>query len=158
MTSTSPWSAKERRLLSLKLESVGSSDTLEPLGGWQRTKESTFGAVGNILGGTGQVITGNGKGGRIGGVARFGQGALDAFDIPISALADGVRNVAGTPSNPHSPSRFNITRAAKSFTDIRMDDPMNTIKDSIVFTTDNIHALFFKPGSDALKAIRGSLN
>lgn len=152
------WTAKELRLLSLKLESAGDGDILEPLGGWQRTQESTFGAVGNIVGGTGQLITGNGQGGRIGGVARVGQGALDVLDIPVSLAADGIRNVAGTPSNPHSSSRFNITRAAKSFTDIRTDDPMNAIKDAVVFTTDNIHALFFKAGSDALKAVRGSLN
>lgn len=150
-------SLRESRLLSLRLESMGGGDTMEPLEGFQRTRESSIGAVQNVLGGLRQTITGKNwdgeKKSRIGGVAGVGRGVLDAFDIPVSLGADAIRNVAGTPTKPHSPSKYNITRALKSV-DIRTDDPVNAIKDTVVYVSDNVHALLFKPGSDALKAIQ----
>lgn len=144
---------REHRLLAEALKAFGSdSPYMEPLGGLQRTKESSIGAVTNIAGGIGQVITGTG--GRIKGVLRMGQGVLDAFDIVPSLAADGVRKFAGTPSNSYSPSRFNITRALSHARDIRTDNVVDGVLDAGAVVVDNIHSIGFKAGSDALKALR----
>jgi hypothetical protein len=137
------------------LKSIGNDGAaLEPLGGWRRTQESSIDAATNVLGGIGQVISGSG--GRIRGLLRIGQGAFDALDIVPSVIADGVRKVAGTPSNASS-SQLNITRSLKhATTDIRTDKPFNTVKDIGTVIVDNVHSIGFKVGSDVLRLLRGA--
>ncbi len=143
-------SARENRLLRLN----ASGEYMDELKGLQRTKESSIGAAGNIVGGTGQILTGSGKG-RLDGALRLGQGALDIFDVPVSGVADGIRSLSGMPTGNEAPSRFNVTRAFNDYANIRTDDPMNTVKDGMAWTAGMVHAVFFKGGSDLLKAARG---
>jgi hypothetical protein len=137
------------------LKSIGNDGaTLEPLGGFQRTKESSIGAVGNVLGGVGQVITGTN--GRFRGLLRVGEGVFDALDIVPSAIADGVRMTAGTPSKSHTPSGFHTVRAFRHASDIRTDNVVNGVLDTGAVVVDNIHAIGFKLGSDILRLMRGA--
>lgn len=138
-----------------KLKFIGNDGaSLEPLGGFQRTKESSIGAVGNVAGGIGQIITGTG--GRFKGILRVGEGIFDALDVVPSAVADGVRMVAGTPSNSHTPSRFHTVRAMRHASDIRTDNVVNGVLDTGAVAVDNIHAIGFKLGSDVLRLMRGA--
>ncbi|MBU2259261.1 hypothetical protein KKC44_01520 [Patescibacteria group bacterium] len=122
---------------------------LDHLGGFQRIKESTLGAVGNVFGGAGKVLTGK----PIKGLAQAGQGVLDAFDVIPSAVADGIRSATG-PDNPRgsSPYYYNISRAFGSIAQVEKPS------DVVGATVDIVHASFFKLGSDALKAIRRGSN
>jgi hypothetical protein len=143
--------ASENRLIRFKAEKLpaqsSEGDHLEHLGGFVRLQESTLGAAGNVLSGTGKVLTGK----PIRGVAQVGQGVLDAIDIVPSAIADGVRSATG-PDNPRGTSQYNynISRALGSFNQIEKPS------DAIGAAVDVVHASVFKLGSDALKAIRKS--
>ena len=141
-------SAKERQLIFFQ------RINMEPLRGYQRTKESTFGAVGNIVGGAGQVITGTN--GRFRGALRIGQGVLDVADVIPSIAADGIRSLGGTPSHASTSTRFNVTRAIGDL-NIRTDDPVHVIKDTASYTAGLVHAVVFKPVSDVLRGLQ-SLN
>jgi hypothetical protein len=147
----------ERRLVSLKPAEQSSflgndGDYLKPLGGFRRTQESTIGAVGNIIGGTGELLRGR----LLHGPARIGLGVFDGLDFFPSALADWYRSVMGTESVSHSPSRTNIGRAFSHFGDIDTSSPVQAIKDTTVATVDAAHALLFKPVSDILRLLRSS--
>jgi hypothetical protein len=127
-------------------------DLLKPLGGFQRTKESTIGALGNVGGGAVALL----KGKIVGGPLQIAQGVFDALDTIPSAVADGVRGVMGTQSGNYGSSRTNIGRAFSHVGDIDLSDPVETIKDTIAVTTDAVHAVVFKPLSDVLRLARGS--
>lgn len=127
-----------------------SAEMMEPLGGLQRSKESTFEAIGNIGEGVKQIITGTN--GRLRGLARVGQGILDVADTGVSAIADGVRSLSGMPSNGAS-GRYSITRAFRDYQNIRTNDAMNTIKDTTAYVAGLVHAVVFKPVSDLLRAV-----
>lgn len=124
---------------------TSSSESLQNLGGLRRTQESTLGAIGNVLGGAGQLVFGKG---RLKGAARMGQGVLDALDVVPSFAADSIRFVTGPKGNETGPSgyNYNITRALGSVKEVR--DPLGAIGAA----TDIVHAAVFKLGSDALKA------
>jgi hypothetical protein len=126
---------------------------LDNLGGLTRVKESTFGAVGNVLGGTGKLLFRPGQ--RFNGALQIGQGGLDALDIIPAAAADGIHMVTGPDSPPgKSPRRYNITRALDSFSHIDTKRPVGAVG----AVADVVHASVFKLGSDALKAARQSNN
>lgn len=138
------WSAREGRLIYRY-----GADMMEPLEGFQRTKESTLGALGNIGGGVKQVITGTN--GRLRGLGKIGLGVLDFADTGVSALADGVRSLSGMPSSSVS-GKYNTTRAFADYKNIRTDDVMHTVGDTVAYTAGLVHAVVFKPGSDLLRA------
>jgi len=80
---------------------LGRSDNepMEPLRGWQRVKESTLGALGNIGGGFARMIGLSEKGFQpVRGVLQIGQGVLDVLDVVPSVVADGTRIVASVDS------------------------------------------------------------
>ncbi|MCF7844603.1 MAG: hypothetical protein K9M03_02125 [Kiritimatiellales bacterium] len=140
----------EHRLIRLRAAKEFAAETivddqLDHLGGFQRTKESTLGAAGNILKGGGKVLTGK----PINGILQMGQGGLDAFDTLPSVVADGIRSATG-PDNSRGPSayNYNISRAIGSFRQIEKPS------DAIGAVVDVAHASIFKLGSDALKAAR----
>jgi hypothetical protein len=138
------WSAREQMLIYRYRPEM-----MKPLKGFQRTREGTLDAAGHVIEGVGQVITGTN--GRLRGLGKIGLGILDFADTGVSALADGVRSLSGMPSNGTS-GKFNITRAAMDIKNIRGDDVMHTIQDTIAYTTGLAHAVLFKPGSDILRA------
>ena len=124
--------------------------SLKKLGGLRRTQESTIGAIGNVLGGAGEVVFS--KGNRLKGLARVGQGVLDGLDIVPSFAADSIRFVTGPKGNETGASeyQYNITRALGSAKEVQ--DPLGAIGAA----TDIIHASVFKLGSDALQAYRNN--
>ena len=131
----------------LQAEAMGGGQ-LNHLGGITRTAESTVGAVGNVLKGTGRFVF---KGEFVKGAAQVGQGVFDAIDVIPSAAADGIRMVAG-PDGPRgrSPYNYNITRALGSFEQIDMKRPVGAVG----AVADLTHAAIFKPGSDILRAVQ----
>jgi hypothetical protein len=134
------------------IESVSSyKETLQHLGDLQRTKESTIGAIGNILEGAGRTVF---KGQLVKGPLQIGQGILDGLDAPISLAADTNRFVFG-PKGDGVPTgtseyNYNVSRAIGSASQVK--DPLGAIGAA----GDIIHAVGFKLGSDALKAFRNN--
>lgn len=150
MDFTSQYSAKGARLLR---RGAGNSEYLHSLGGLQRTKESTIGAAGDVVGGVGSVITG--QGGRFRGILRAGEGVANVLDAVPSAATDGLRSLSGMPTGSESPARFNITRAINDAANIRTDDPLHTVTDTLSWTAGMAHAVLFRGGSDVLRLMRG---
>ncbi|PIR48530.1 hypothetical protein COU80_02350 [Candidatus Peregrinibacteria bacterium CG10_big_fil_rev_8_21_14_0_10_55_24] len=75
----------------------GDREPMEPLGGIQRTKESTIGAVGNVLKGAGNILRLR----PLRGGAQIGQGVLDALDVAPSFAADVLRGASTLDSRAH---------------------------------------------------------
>ena len=131
------------------LEAAANGETLQKLGGIQRVRESTLGAIGNIFGGARRLFR---KGERLDGIAQMGQGVLDALDIIPSALADANRFVWGPKETKvgrgPSGSITNTGRAIKGVDDV------NSVPDAIGVAGDVVHALGFKLASYALALAR----
>ncbi len=93
-----------------------------------------------------------GTNGRLRGLGKIGLGILDAADVGVSVIADGIRSLSGMPSNGTS-GKYNITRAFGDYKNIRTDDPLHIMQDTIAYGTGLAHAMIFKPGSDVVRAI-----
>ena len=128
---------------------MNDTESLQKLGGIQRIKESTIGAIGNVLKGTGRLFK---KGERTKGAAQIGQGILDALDVFFGAAADANRFVFGPKetkvgSGP-SEYNYNISRAIGGAKDV--SNPV----EAIGVAGDILHAGATKLGSDGLIALR----
>ncbi len=130
------------------------NEYLEPLGGVTRLKESTFGAAGKIARGIRGMVTG--FGGRVKGVLKTLGGLLDIGDIGISAVADATRSLAGTPKAMIANTRFHTMRALQDFKNIRTDDPLHVIHDSLAYTVGLLHGLF-KTSNDGLTLAKSAV-
>jgi hypothetical protein len=75
----------------------GDREPMEPLGGIQRTKESTVGAVGNVFKGTGNILRLR----PLRGGSQIVQGALDALDVIPSFAADVLRGASTLDHKAH---------------------------------------------------------
>lgn len=125
---------------------------MEHLGGLQRTKESSVGAVVDVASGIKQMILPNrSKGeGRLKGAARIGEGVFNALDIVPSAIADGTRAAIGPDRKQGSSDyNYNISRGFGSFRD--MEKPQHAVSAVV----DNIHAIGFRAGTDIMRLIGG---
>ncbi len=148
--------AQEKRLLYRSMEAhyvapslqSGVGEHLEGLGGITRTKESTIGAVKDIFQGTGRLVFVRGK--RLKGASQVAEGVFNIFDIVPSAIADGVRSAAGPKGKGGSDYNYNISRAFGSFKDVKKPT------DVIGATVDVIHAVGFRLGTDAVRAVGGT--
>lgn len=147
---------RERRLLLLRnsseqlVQSVESEDYLEELHGITRTKESTIGAVRDILVGTGRLLFKRGK--RIKGAAQAAEGIGNILEIPFSFGADVLRSMFGPKGREGtSPFRYNITRALGSFG--RIEKPT----DVIGALGDTAHSLFARPITDLIRLVRNNV-
>jgi len=130
----------------LELSGGGS---LNHLGGYERTKESTIGAVKNLVQGAGRLLFVSGK--RWKGATQIAQGAFDAADVIPSAILDTARPLTSpTSQRGSSPYNYNISRAAGSFTNA--ESP----RDYLGASLDAVHAIGFRAGSDIARALGGA--